>query len=121
MNLKRNKLLIILFLSASIICFILGLIYPILSTKQSVFGIGLSFEELRLFDSVKAFYNSGDYFLSSVIFLFTIILPIIKYFELINRFFGFLKFSKKTTYILHLLDKWSMLDVFFSCLITFKF
>jgi uncharacterized paraquat-inducible protein A len=67
------------------------------------------------------FFNSGDYLLSGIIFLFTIILPIVKFFELINRVFEFIKFSKRITRILHALDKWSMLDVFLVALLLLNF
>jgi uncharacterized paraquat-inducible protein A len=117
----QHILFIIISLALSIIFFILGLVYPILSTKQSLFGIGLKFQEVRLFDSVKMFFNSGDYLLSGIIFLFTIILPIVKFVELINRVFEFTKFSKRTTEILHALDKWSMLDVFLVALLLLNF
>jgi len=100
----RFTIYVSLFLS--ILFFVLGLVYPILSTKQSLFGIGLKFQEVRLFDSVKMFFESGDYLLSGIIILFTIILPIVKFIELINRVFKFIKFSKRTTNILHALDKW---------------
>ena len=120
-NFVKNKLLIFSILIASITFFVLGLSYPILSTKKQVLGIVLNYQEVKLFDSVKMFYESNDYLLGTIIFLFTIALPIIKFFELINRLFTFINLSKKTTYILHLLDKWSMLDVFLVALLLLNF
>ncbi len=117
----KDKLFIIFLLLSSISFFVLGLIYPILSTKKQVLGIVLNYQEVKLFDSVKMFYESNDYLLATIIFLFTIILPIIKFFELINRLLSFLTFSKKTSRILHLLDKWSMLDVFLVALLLLNF
>lgn len=99
----------------------LGLIYPILATKKQVFGLVLKHQELRLFDSVKMFYESNDYLLAIIIFLFTIVLPIMKFFELLNRTFTILNVSKKINYLLHLLDKWSMLDVFLVALLLLNF
>ena len=117
----QNKLLISLILLASITFFVLGLIFPILATKQQVFGIVLKYQEVRLFDSVRIFYESKDYLLAVIIFLFTIILPVIKYLELSNRIFTIFIPSKKFSYILHLLDKWSMLDVFLVALLLLNF
>ena len=120
MKLKQNPFtLLLLFLS--ILMFVLGLYYPILTIKQSLLGIGLKFQELRLFDSVQLFYKSGDYLIAIIIFLFTIILPIIKYLELINKVLDFKKSSKWVSAILEALDKWSMLDVFLVALLLLNF
>ena len=69
----KSKYIITLLLSVSIIFFLLGLIYPLLVTKQQVFGVVLKYQEVRLFDSVKIFYENKDYLLAAIIFLFTII------------------------------------------------
>jgi len=117
----KIKYIILLILIISITSFMLGLIYPILATKKQVFGLVLKHQELRLFDSVKMFYESNDYLLAIIIFLFTIVLPIMKFFELLNRTFTILNVSKKINYLLHLLDKWSMLDVFLVALLLLNF
>ena len=117
----KTKFTILSILLVSITFFILGLSYPILSTKKQVFGLVLNYQEVKLFDSVKMFYESNDYLLAIIIFLFTIFLPIIKFFELINRIFTIFRVSKKANYILHLLDKWSMLDVFLVALLLLNF
>jgi len=116
-----NKYIVTSFLLVSIIFFTLGLMYPILVTKQQVFGIVLKYQEVRLFDSVKMFYESNDYLLAAIIFLFTIILPIIKFLELLNRNLTFYKTSERVSHILHMLDKWSMLDVFLVALLLLNF
>ena len=117
----KSKYIITLLLSVSIIFFLLGLIYPLLVTKQQVFGVVLKYQEVRLFDSVKIFYENKDYLLAAIIFLFTIILTIIKFLELLNRNLKFYKTSKKVSHILHTLDKWSMLDVFLVALLLLNF
>jgi len=117
----RNKYLALLFLLASIIFFILGLVYPILVTKNQILGIVLKYQEVKLFDSVKMFYESNNYLLATIIFLFTIVLPIIKFLELLNRNLILFKTSDKVSHILHLLDKWSMLDVFLVALLLLNF
>ena len=116
-----NKLTISFLLLISISFFILGLTYPILATKQQVLGIVLKYQEVRLFDSVRMFYESNDYLLAVIIFSFTFILPILKYFELFNRFLYIFNIHKKYSHFLHLIDKWSMLDVFLVALLLLNF
>jgi paraquat-inducible protein A len=116
----KNKIsLVSLFFS--IFFFILGLWYPILSTKQKVLGFVLDYKEVRLFDSVKMFYESNEYFLAIIILVFTILLPIIKFLELLNREFKIIIFTKTISKILHALDKWSMLDVFLVAILLVNF
>jgi paraquat-inducible protein A len=117
----KQNIFILLLLILSITLFALGLYYPILSTKQSLFGLGLKYQELRLIDSVRLFYNSGDYLIAGIIFLFTMMLPIIKYLEILNKIFEFKKTSKKISTVLQALDKWSMLDVFLVALLLLNF
>jgi paraquat-inducible protein A len=117
---KQNTFFLML-LILSITLFALGLYYPILSTKQSLFGLGLKYQELRLFDSVRLFYNSGDYLIAGIIFLFTMMLPILKYLEILNKIFELKKTSKKISTVLRVLDKWSMLDVFLVALLLLNF
>jgi len=117
----QNKLLISLILLASITFFVLGLIFPILATKQQVFGIVLKYREVRLFDSIRIFYETSDYLLAIIILLFTIVLPIIKFFELSNRILAIFNIPKRINHILHLIDKWSMLDVFLVALLLLNF
>ena len=111
-----NKKISYIFLLSSIVFFALGLYYPILATKHQILGFTLDYKEVRLIDSVKIFYKSSDYLLASVIFIFTIILPIIKYLELIIR----IKSQKKSSF-LSKLDKWSMIDVFLVALLLLNF
>lgn len=101
--------------------FILGLSYPILSTKKQLLGVILQYQEIKLFDSVKIFFESNEVLLGSIIFLFTIFLPAFKFLEIINRAAGLIKIPQRTDKVLHLLDKWSMLDVFLIALLLLNF
>ena len=92
-----------------------------ISTKQQVFGIALNFEKVWLFSSIKYFFKENEYLLATIILVFTFLLPIIKYFELLNRFFGWVSFGEKTKHYLSLSDKWSMLDVFIVALLIMNF
>lgn len=117
----KNKIFILTLLSVSIMFYILGLTFPILSTKQQILGVVLKYEEIRLYDSVRMFYQDGDYFLAILIFLFTIVLPVLKFLELINKIFRMIQNSKITSQIFTFLDKWSMLDVFLVALLLLNF
>jgi paraquat-inducible protein A len=112
-----KNIFIITVLLLSIACFILGLLFPILSTKQQIIGITLKYQEIRLFDSVRIFYGERDYFLASVIFLFTIMFPVVKYIDLTVRFFVKEMKEGKLIDVLQKIDKWSMLDVFLVALL----
>lgn len=117
----KSKLIILIVLAASIVFFVLGLTYPMMSTKKQILGLVLNYQEIRLFDSVKMFYESREFLMASIIFLFTITLPIVKYLEFINRIYSVIIIPKRINYILHLLDKWSMLDVFLIALLLLNF
>lgn len=92
-----------------------------MSTKKQVLGLVLNYEEIRLFDSIVLFYEGKEYLLGSIIFLFTIILPVFKYVEIGNRIFVLIRLPAKLDRLLHLLDKWSMLDVFIIALLILNF
>jgi len=80
-----NKVVANILLGTSIIFFVAGLSFPILSTKQQILGIALSFEKIWLFTSIKFFLKENEYFLALVILFFTFIFPVIKYIDFINR------------------------------------
>lgn len=101
--------------------FIAGLSYPIITTKKHIMGITLSSEDIRLLDSVRMFYNGGEYLLTFVILFFTVIFPCFKYLELVNRRAGLLPLGGKVSKIMYHLDKWSMLDVFIIALLILNF
>ncbi len=118
---NTNRFLMLAILLASIIFFVLGLSFPILSSKTAFLRITLNYDNVYLFDSVTMFYKEGEYLLATLIFLTTIILPIVKYAELINQHLQMAKISTKAAKILHAIDKWSMLDVFLVALLLLNF
>lgn len=121
MSSKTDKLFPAVALTASAVFFIMGLIYPILSSKTSILGLTLEEESLRLTDSIKYFWEEGDVFLAGVILTFTIIFPIVKYLDLSIRLAAPNALPKKLVQILKDLDKWSMLDVFLVALLILNF
>jgi len=113
---ETKKIVCIVTLTLSILFFGLGVYLPLLSTKTRILGINWSYEALNLFDSIALFFRSKDYFLASVILLFTFIIPLIKYIELIFKII-----LNKTSKISHHMDKWNMLDVFLVALLLLNF
>jgi uncharacterized paraquat-inducible protein A len=103
-------------LALSILFFVLGVSFPLLSTKQKILGIVLDYQEVNLFDSIRMFYNDKEYLLAAVILVFTFIFPVFKYIELITRMI-----LNKTSQALQNLDKWNMLDVFLVALLLLNF
>jgi uncharacterized paraquat-inducible protein A len=90
--------------------------FPLLSTKQKILGIVLDYQEVNLFDSIRMFYNDKEYLLAAVILVFTFIIPVFKYMDMIIRLI-----LNKTSQALQNLDKWNMLDVFLVALLLLNF
>ena len=118
---QTRKIFALITLSISAAFYGLGLYFPLLATKKQIMGIVLTYKDVRLFDSVKMFYQHQDYLLAGIIFIFTIVLPVIKYFDLFNRLLNWIHFSKKISHFLHKIDKWSMIDVFLVALLLLNF
>ncbi len=104
------------FLTASVAFYVLGLIYPLMSTKYQVLGVRLRYQEVTLFDSVRMFRESGEYLIASIILVFTFLLPILKYVELALRLATGRPFLK-----LQSVDKWNMIDVFLVAMLLLNF
>ena len=112
---KRNVMATV-FLVISVVCYVLGLIYPLMSTKYQVLGVQLKHQEVTLFDSVRMFWDSSEYLVASIILVFTFILPILKYIELALRLGTGRQFLK-----LQSVDKWNMIDVFLVAMLLLNF
>lgn len=121
MRIKRLDLFAAVALTASTIFYILGLVFPILSSKTSILGFVLEEESMRLVDSIDYFWQEGDVFLTLVILIFTIVFPILKYLDLGIRLAVPELLPRKLVSILKNLDKWSMLDVFLVALLILNF
>ena len=104
------------FLLASIVLYILGLSYPLMSTKSQVMGFQIRSQEVTLFDSVRMFWQSSDYLIAGIILVFTFIFPILKYIELVLRLATGKPFLK-----LQSVDKWNMIDVFLVAMLLLNF
>ena len=64
-----------LLLVASIVFYILGLCYPILSNHIEVWKWNFNHKDVNIFDSVVLFFEAGDYLVATVIFVFTFLFP----------------------------------------------
>lgn len=103
----------------SVITYSLGILLPIMGTKTSVSILVLDYQALRVFDTIQLFWESRDYFLATLILMFTIVFPLFKYVDLLGRVFqGSLGWMR---YVPHLPDKWSMLDVFLVAVLLINF
>lgn len=115
---KAFWLLLVLW-TLSLGCFVMGMYWPIMATKTSVSFLVLDYESLRIIDTVVLFWKSQDYSLALIIFVFAILLPSLKYADLLGRIVP--SWQKLLLRIPHLPDKWSMLDVFLVALVIINF
>jgi len=109
------RLIAAILLFASFIFFILGLMYPIMKTEVLM---GLKTQEVFLPSSVTYFFDAGDYFIGTLILLFSMVFPGIKYFLLLLKILKI--WQPKSNFIKALFDlfnKWAMLDVFVVALV----
>ncbi len=109
------KIASLLTLLVSVTFFVLGMCFPILSTHTKlIFKFG--YEEVNIFDSVRMFFGSHEYFLGTIILLFTFILPTVNSVLMLYRIIT----GKRSELSLNL-DKWNMLDVFIIALLLLNF
>lgn len=103
---------------AALLTLVLGLITPILMVTihkevEYIGDIVLSFESKGVVGSIQKLFESGDIVVALVIFLFSVLIPVLKVLSLLivslflqsNFAHGIIKFFK-------MIGKWSMVDVF---------
>jgi paraquat-inducible protein A len=98
---------------SSLLCFGLGLYYPMMHTDVL---LGLKEQSAHLLDAVAYFYKDGDYFIATLIFFFSVLFPCLKYLFLAAMLFQ-IRLSSRLKHFLDLVSKWAMLDVFVVALI----
>lgn len=103
-------------LLASIVFYILGITEPLMSTKYQVLNIRIRSQEVTLFDSIEMFWQSGEFLIAGIILVFTFILPISKYIELLVRLI-----TRKKFLAWQGVDKWNMIDVFLISMLILNF
>lgn len=100
-------------LGASVLFFVLGMLYPLMQTGYGIGPIRFRQEAIYLTTSVKYFFNKNEYFIGILLLFFTIIFPILKYIFLLLTLYGkTFPRHKSISTILEIINKWSMLDVF---------
>jgi paraquat-inducible protein A len=93
-----------------------GLVVPVVRFSQMA---GYSRESYSVLGSVKALFESGDHFLSFVIFFFSAVFPILKLIAVLILWHRRLERARRIHILgrLRLLSKWSMVDVFVTVVI----
>lgn len=114
-NKKKNIFAAILLL-LSVTLYVLGIIEPLMTTKYQIIGIKLKSQDVTLFDSIRMFWDSSEYLIASIIFVFTFILPISKYIEM-----GVRLFTGRNFPLWQGVDKWNMIDVFLVAMLLLNF
>lgn len=115
-TIKTRDLVAAGFWVLSVTFYVLGLCYPLMSTKYQVLNIPLKHQYVTLFDSVRMFWGDSEYLIASIILVFTFILPVLKYIELALRMATGRQFLR-----LQAVDKWNMIDVFLVAMLLLNF
>ncbi len=107
----RQGIIINLLLLVSLASLIIGITAPLLTLEKMYF-----FENtVSLFSTVEELYRQKEWFLFTVIALFSLCIPIIKISGLVlilNVNYANNSFLDKMLHIIEIIGKWSMLDVF---------
>ncbi|MCB0707695.1 MAG: paraquat-inducible protein A [Saprospiraceae bacterium] len=88
--------------------FIAGIANPIMGSKLF---LSINRDDVYLWSSITDFFRDGEWFLASLLLIFTFLLPILKYVFLGSRLF-LNKGSDQLNKLLEIVNKWAMLDVF---------
>jgi hypothetical protein len=114
----KSKISLMALLMVTVIALITGWFAPILAivAYQDIPVLGqtvFQFESKSIVSALQKLYESGQVAIAAVIFLFTIITPVLKSLMMcVVLFSQNLHFSNKSIKILKNIGKWSMLDVF---------
>lgn len=112
---KFQKTSIYLLYISSVIFFILGLYYPIMGTK--IF-LGLKKDSSYLIGTIDYFYTEKEYFIGTILLLFSLLLPALKFIVVGLRLLPISSVHlKKVSFFLDTINKWAMLDVFVVALV----
>lgn len=106
---------IMILLAVAIVLFIIGITEPVVTFEKMIFEKN----SFSILSGIIAFFRQNQMFVGIIVFLFSIVFPVVKFIWLIILWFGKFKESRLRNFlnILKLLGRWSMLD-FFVILIT---
>lgn len=114
----KSKISILALLLVTVMALITGWFAPILAiiAYQDIPVLGqtvFQFESKSIVSALQKLYESGQTVIAMVIFLFTILMPVLKsLMMLVILFSQNLHFSNNSVHVLKAIGKWSMLDVF---------
>lgn len=108
-------------LIVSFVFFIVGMQTPIMNIRMELGSWVLRDKNLYLRGTIDFFYDEKEYFIATLLVLFTFIFPILKYIFLVLSIFNFHSpKSKMIAEILDFINKWSMLDVFVVAIVIYN-
>jgi paraquat-inducible protein A len=100
---------------SALCCFLLGLYYPIMGTK--IF-LGLKEDSSYLTSTISYFFTEGEYFIGILLFIFSLVFPILKFIVVGIRLLNIsYPYKKGISNFLDSINKWAMLDVFVVALV----
>lgn len=109
------RFLYFIFVIIALIAYLVSLVSPLLTVKKLLF-----FSDTVTFISIlSTLLKNGELVLFVIIFVFTIVLPTLKFLLLINAGLktGVLQAKSKSLIVMEQISKWAMLDVFIAALI----
>ncbi len=112
---SKKRLLVFFILLLALGLYIFGVFAPLMTVKKAILFIPISGKSASIADGLWQFLLDGSYVLFLIIFVFTIIFPLFKFYVLFSLCRSNKKDRAKTQHTLQRLasiSKWSMLDVF---------
>lgn len=112
-----TRIIVAVLYLTSLTFFVLGLLNPIMSSE--IISGWWSESHIYLIDSVDYFFKEGEMVIGTIVLLFSIVFPILKYIFLGLETLGFHKLAKIKilNLFLDIINKWAMLDVFVVALV----
>ncbi len=114
---SNKKKIVSLLLIISFILYLMGILFPMFTNTRFFFF----HKKFSLLSSISFLFDSGEFFLSIIVLLFSVIIPLLKYFIMAEALF--FESNNKILNLLSSIGKWSMLDVFIMslALVFYKF
>lgn len=102
----------------SLATFFAGLYYPLFTVSGSILGFEISQEQVTFFQSIEILKQEGFKELATLLYVFVIALPGIKFLTILLNITGINVFGKQVNGFLLSLQKYAMVDVFVIALIA---
>jgi len=111
---------IMILLAVAIVLFIIGITEPVVTFEKMIFEKN----SFSILSGIIAFFRQNQMFIGIIVFLFSIVFPVVKFIWLIIFLYLFIFFKWKERKILKVFlffDDWSMIDVFGLSLLVYLF